>query len=204
MRTEYYKSKAGLNQWFGIKVLRIKPDGSKDCLHDNGVIDRCTWSEDMIRDEVRITCDEARQLVPKCFPRKVKVKDPILYVVNPGGGFIDDTAYITLQGNKAFRITKSKGEAVDYPTHLVQDMLRRKLWVCVSKEEAAKFVKPAVAVIIPEPLKFNLVYRNAKGETKTHEVSGPIEKNGTSFTAYSFGKGIRTFLLNRIVSLTKV
>jgi hypothetical protein len=60
-------------------------------------------------------------------------------------------------------------------------------------------------VIGEELPRYVLTYRNAKGEVKTHKIGtpfDPVTNKGVKvgFVAYSFGKGIRSFRNDRIVS----
>ena len=58
-------------------------------------------------------------------------------------------------------------------------------------------------VKIPNPRRFDLVYRGSEGD-KMYQVSLPVEKTADSFTAYAFGKGIRTFKFDKVLSMTEI
>ena len=54
---------------------------------------------------------------------------------------------------------------------------------------------------------YKLRYVNAKGKEKEHEISRPFDVlknragNNVGFTAYSYGKGIRSFRHDRVVEM---
>jgi len=55
--------------------------------------------------------------------------------------------------------------------------------------------------ILPTPRKYHLVYRNKRGQQNEYTISNPIEFNENALTAYAFGRGIRSFIPMRIVSI---
>ena len=55
---------------------------------------------------------------------------------------------------------------------------------------------------------YKVRYRNAKGEVKDHEIGQPFDPvfnkgEEVGFTAYSYGKGIRSFRRDRILNMQK-
>ena len=57
---------------------------------------------------------------------------------------------------------------------------------------------------IPTPRKFRLKYRTSANETKDYEISNPISKTDKTFTAYAFGRGIRSFRLDQILDIVAI
>jgi len=73
----------------------------------------------------------------------------------------------------------------------------------VSKIKAATPTVTTETLVLPNPAKYKMVYRDHKGRCKTYTISNPIEAKTDSFTAYAYGRGIRTFKKNRILKLNK-
>lgn len=58
--------------------------------------------------------------------------------------------------------------------------------------------------VFPPAAKYEITYTKANGETSTYVISNPIEEDATSFTAYAFGRGVRTFIKSRVRSFARV
>ncbi len=56
----------------------------------------------------------------------------------------------------------------------------------------------------PPAAKYEITYTKANGETVHYVMSNPIEEDDRSFTAYVFGRGVRTFIKSRVLRLEKV
>lgn len=56
-------------------------------------------------------------------------------------------------------------------------------------------------ILIPDVQRYELTYKNQKGEVKMYSISPPIEKSQDSMTVYAFGHGIRTFKFNKILDI---
>jgi hypothetical protein len=63
--------------------------------------------------------------------------------------------------------------------------------------------KAAPDLVFPQAAKYEVTYTKANGETNQYTVSNPIEEDANSFTAYVFGRGVRTFIKSRVRSFTK-
>lgn len=61
--------------------------------------------------------------------------------------------------------------------------------------------KTKIKLLIPEVAKYDLLYEKADGQREKYVISPPIEKAENSFTAYAFGKGIRTFVNDRVLNI---
>ena len=55
-------------------------------------------------------------------------------------------------------------------------------------------------LVLPNPTKFAMMYENRRGEVKRYEVV-PISREGDSFVAYAFGRGVRRFRNQGVVSI---
>jgi len=60
------------------------------------------------------------------------------------------------------------------------------------------------AVCYPPPSKYKVRYTKDNGETNDYVISNPVEEDGKKITAYCFGRGIRSFVKERINSFEKV
>lgn len=59
-----------------------------------------------------------------------------------------------------------------------------------------------VKLLIPPVQRYVIRYQTKDSQIKDYSISPPIEKNDSSFTAYSFtSKGIRTFKLSNILDI---
>lgn len=56
---------------------------------------------------------------------------------------------------------------------------------------------------IPKPQNYLLIYEGKEG-LKQYNVSLPIDKTDTEITVYAFGKGVRTFKVNKIVDMRRL
>ncbi len=61
-----------------------------------------------------------------------------------------------------------------------------------------------IEVVFPAPAKYTLKYEKSDGEIKEYVVSNPIESSDKSITVYAFEHGIRSFIKEQILSLTKI
>ncbi|HYG36510.1 MAG TPA: hypothetical protein VEC99_17080 [Clostridia bacterium] len=59
-------------------------------------------------------------------------------------------------------------------------------------------------LVFPPAAKYELTYTKANGETMDYLISNPIEEDAESFTAYVFGRGVRTFIKSRVSRFSKV
>jgi hypothetical protein len=53
---------------------------------------------------------------------------------------------------------------------------------------------------LPKAKKFLLVYNKGDGD-KAYTVSNPIEQDAKSITVYAFGRGVRSFEIEKIVEM---
>jgi hypothetical protein len=49
--------------------------------------------------------------------------------------------------------------------------------------------------------KYSIKYKKENGQISEYTISQPIEKDDSKITAYAFGKGIRSFKVERILAL---
>jgi len=59
-------------------------------------------------------------------------------------------------------------------------------------------------VVFPEAAKYSIDYVKADGKVGKYTISNPIESNKDSITAYAFGRGVRTFKMDRVRSFSRV
>ncbi len=64
-------------------------------------------------------------------------------------------------------------------------------------------VEAPPALVFPPAAKYEVTYTKANGETNKYLISNPIEEDADSFTAYVFGRGVRTFIKRRVSSFNK-
>ncbi len=65
-------------------------------------------------------------------------------------------------------------------------------------------VPASPTLFFPPAAKYEITYTKANGETVEYVMSNPIEEDTESFTAYVFGRGVRTFIKSRVSRLNKV
>ena len=68
--------------------------------------------------------------------------------------------------------------------------------------DAANVNKPRI--VFPEPAKYKITYTKEDGETSEYIISNPVECDSKKITAYAFGRGIRSFVKERISAFKKV
>lgn len=65
-------------------------------------------------------------------------------------------------------------------------------------------VRATSPLVFPPAAKYEITYTKANGETVEYVMSNPIEEDADSFTAYVFGRGVRTFIKSRVSKLSQV
>ena len=58
-------------------------------------------------------------------------------------------------------------------------------------------------LLIPNPPRYSLAYKNKRGETKKHTVA-IIERKHGYFRAYSYGEGVRTFRDDGVLNIDNI
>lgn len=57
--------------------------------------------------------------------------------------------------------------------------------------------------VLPPASKYNITYTKKDGSVEQYTISNPLEVNEVNFTAYAFGKGVRSFNKDRVLSFAK-
>lgn len=60
------------------------------------------------------------------------------------------------------------------------------------------------ALVFPKAAKYSIGYRSVDGYYDSYTISNPVEETEDSITAYTFGRGIRTFKKAGIQNIVKV
>lgn len=63
---------------------------------------------------------------------------------------------------------------------------------------------PGRLPVFPKAAKYSMEYVKSDNTLGTYVISNPIDSNSESFTAYAFGRGIRTFKKSKVRSFNKI